>query len=167
MFDKAFELLMINEGGDQPNGGLVTDPHDEGGTTKYGISQRAHPDVDVANLTLEEAQAIYEKSYWEQFHCDKMEWPVAWVLFDCIVNHGPEEPIRWLQSIVGVTADGQMGPVTLAAIKRIAVPLHAARDMTLARRDYVETLRNYDAFKAGWCRRHLDTLIAAAQDITP
>ncbi len=40
-------------------GGLVNDPNDPGGETKYGISKRAYPELDIANLTLEQAKGIY------------------------------------------------------------------------------------------------------------
>jgi lysozyme family protein len=39
-------------------GGLVNDPLDPGGMTKYGISKRFNPDVDVENLTIEQANAF-------------------------------------------------------------------------------------------------------------
>jgi lysozyme family protein len=163
MFDKAFELVMINEGGNRPDGGYVADPYDKGGETKYGISQAAHPDLVIAELTMDEAKAIYEKDYWLQNKCDQMPWAIGWVLFDCVVNHNPMDSAKWLQAAVGVAADGVIGTKTLAAIAKHPEPFNVARDMTLARRDYVEGLHNYDRFKAGWNRRHLDTLIGAIQ----
>ena len=45
-------------------GGYVNDPDDPGGETKYGISKRAHPDVDIASLTPESAAEIYKDYYW-------------------------------------------------------------------------------------------------------
>lgn len=155
-FDKAFELLMINEGG------FVNDAQDEGGETKFGISQASHPGVDIANLTEDAAKEIYEKDYWGNYGCDKMPWAVAWTLFDCIVNHGPSVSIQWLQRACGVTADGLFGPATLAAVHSHDA-IHLARDITLARRDFVETVHNYQHFKNGWDVRHLNTLIAAVQ----
>ena len=46
-FDKAFELVIGHEGG------LVDHPADPGGLTKYGISKRAYPNLDIRNLTLD------------------------------------------------------------------------------------------------------------------
>ena len=40
-------------------GGFVDDPDDKGGMTKYGISKRSYPDVDIENLTKAEAVQIY------------------------------------------------------------------------------------------------------------
>ena len=45
--------VIEREGGDK----LTKDPSDPGGTTKYGISQRANPDVDIENLRW---------SYWSE-----------------------------------------------------------------------------------------------------
>lgn len=164
MFDKAFDLVVMhNEGGSRKDGGYVNDPYDIGGETKYGISHAAYPKITIKSLTLDQAKAIYKRDYWLRNKCDKMPWPIACVFFDCVVNHNPIEATRWLQSALGVTADGIIGPKTLAAIDGVKTPLDVARDITLSRRDYVEGLHNYDRYKAGWNRRHLDTLIGAVQ----
>lgn len=163
MFDNAFQLLMINEGGDRKDGGFVDDPSDNGGETKFGISRARYPNLDIKKLTRDEAKEIYENDFWLHYQCDKMPWPIAWTVFDCVVNHNATEAIRWLQIAVGVTADGILGAKTMAAIKAVKEPINVARDITLARRDYCEGLHNYDSFKAGWNRRHLDTLIGAVQ----
>ena len=42
VFDKSFEVLMRVEGG------YVDDPNDKGGKTKYGISQKSYPNIDIA-----------------------------------------------------------------------------------------------------------------------
>jgi lysozyme family protein len=51
-FDLAVEFVLRHEGG------LVHNPHDPGGTTNFGISQRAYPEVDIGNLTRDEAKEI-------------------------------------------------------------------------------------------------------------
>ena len=53
VWDSAFDLLMLNEGG------YVNNPNDPGGETKYGVSKKAYPDIDIENLTLEQAKKIY------------------------------------------------------------------------------------------------------------
>jgi hypothetical protein len=37
--------------------------------TKYGISAASYPSLDVANLRLDEAKAIYERDFWGQRGC--------------------------------------------------------------------------------------------------
>lgn len=69
--------------------GLNDDPHDPGGVTKFGIAQRWHPGVDVKNLTIAQAIAIYKTEYWDKWKCDGL--PDAWALFvfDSAVQHPP------------------------------------------------------------------------------
>ena len=162
-FDKAFELLMINEVSGMPNGGYVNNPADPGGETKYGISKRAYLDVDIAGLTEDDAKAIYQRDYWDAHHCDAMPWAVGWVFFDCAVNHGAHEAIRWLQGALSLLADGVLGSHTLAVATAVPEPIAVARDMTLARDDFAATLPNYASFKRGWKKRFLNTLIGAVQ----
>lgn len=79
-FNKAFEIVVGLEGG------YSNDPNDPGGETKYGISKRYNPDVDVKNLTLDQAKEIYLKRYWMPFGCDKRPFPLDICLFDGAVN---------------------------------------------------------------------------------
>jgi lysozyme family protein len=53
-FDKAFQEIIAIEGG------LVNDKNDRGGLTKYGISQKAFPKVDIRNLTIDGAKIYFE-----------------------------------------------------------------------------------------------------------
>lgn len=162
-FDKAFELLMVNEGGNLPDGGYVNNPSDSGGETKYGISKRAYPNLDIAALTEDDAKATYQRDYWDANHCDDMPWAVGWMLFDCAVNHGAHIAIKWLQGALSLPADGILGGHTLFAATGASAPLTLARDMTLARDDFAATLPNYISFKRGWKKRFLTTLIGAVQ----
>lgn len=82
-FQAAFQVVVGVEGGYTPPG---TD--DPGGETKFGISKRAYPNLDIANLTLEAAQAIYLKDYWTPAGCDSLSWEMALCLFDGAVNQG-------------------------------------------------------------------------------
>jgi lysozyme family protein len=81
-FLSAFTLVVGAEGG------YVCDPNDPGGATKYGISQRAFPNVDIQGLTLEQAQQIYLTSYWNPLNLDSKPWNTALLKFDCGVNQG-------------------------------------------------------------------------------
>ncbi len=45
-------------------GGYVNDSYDTGGETKWGISKRAFPHLDIKNLTLDDAKRIYYKKYY-------------------------------------------------------------------------------------------------------
>lgn len=69
-------------------GGYTDNPDDPGGETNFGISKRYHPDVDIKNLTKEQATAIYKEEYWEAMGCDDLPYPMDMVVFDSAVNPG-------------------------------------------------------------------------------
>ena len=109
-YERAFAFLMDVEGG------YVNDPRDPGGVTKFGISKRAYPDLDIAALTEDQAKEIYHADYWEPCCCDEL-WPdLALVVFDCAVNQGTGVATRTLQQALKVKIDGIIGEVTLAAV---------------------------------------------------
>ena len=78
-------------------GGYVNDPKDPGGETKWGISKRAHPTLDIKNLTPECACDIYCKDYWLSSGCDDIPWPLCAVVFDTAVNCGVARATQWLR----------------------------------------------------------------------
>ena len=75
-------------------GGYVNDPVDRGGETKFGISKRANPEVDIANLTPEGAAAIYRKKYWDQIKADELPAHMQGTAFDAAVNQG----VNWTRN---------------------------------------------------------------------
>lgn len=79
----------------QVEGGFSIDVDDPGNYvngvfkgTKYGISANAYPDIDVANLTLEQAKDIFKRDYWYASDADKLTWPLCLAVFDFAVNAG-------------------------------------------------------------------------------
>ncbi len=59
-FEKAMTFIFKWEGG------YVNDGNDPGGETNFGISKRAYPNLDIKNLTKDEAKQIYYRDYWEK-----------------------------------------------------------------------------------------------------
>jgi lysozyme family protein len=105
------EMVLAHEGG------YVNDPHDPGGETKYGLSRRSYPHLDIKNLTRGQAIAIYRRDWWDRLRVGEIENPdVSAKVFDLCVNMGAGTGIRLLQRALGnVEVDGIMGPQTLAA----------------------------------------------------
>ncbi len=105
-------------------GGFQNDPVDRGNYTKqgqlkgtkYGISARAYPELDIENLTHQEAFEIYESDYWDKVIRDQFPDEIKPMLFDMAVNHGITGAIKILQRSVGVADDGVCGPVTLKEV---------------------------------------------------
>lgn len=81
-FERALEFTLTWEGG------FVDNPTDPGGVTKYGISQKAYPDLDIRNLTIEQAKEIYKRDYWDRAACDNYLTPMDIIMFDTAVNMG-------------------------------------------------------------------------------
>lgn len=108
--------IIRREGGDVE----TNDPADSGGRTKYGISERAHPEAWAdGDVTRPEARAIYEKVYIlaEKFNLIK-NIPLQHQVVDFGVPHGADKATRLLQQILGVEIDGSIGPKTLEAIDK-------------------------------------------------
>ena len=145
-FDQAFTVLIGHEGG------YVSDSRDPGGETKYGISKRAYPTLDIAGLTLDAAKTIYKRDYWDRAQCDALPPAVAFQVFDTAVNSGIGQAIRFLQRAVGVADDGSVGPLTLGAVRRLDAESVAAR-FNGHRLEFMTKLSTWDVFGKGWARR--------------
>jgi lysozyme family protein len=70
------------EGGDQ-----AVDLNDGAGLTKFGVSTKYNPGVDVANLTKSQAVGILKKKYWSA-EFDKADPTVAAIAFDAAITGG-------------------------------------------------------------------------------
>lgn len=118
-FDKAFQFVLKWEGG------YVNDPDDPGGETKYGISKRAYPDLDIKNLTVEQAKEIYFYDYWVKGMCDGLPAGVDLMHFDFCVNGGVKRAGMVLQETLNeffnekLVVDGVVGPKTLLAVSKV------------------------------------------------
>jgi lysozyme family protein len=109
------DKLIASEGGDRE----TNDPDDSGGRTKYGISERAHPNAWAdGTVTYPEARTIYERVYIlaEKFNLIT-DISLQHQVIDFGVPHGPDTAAKLLQQVVGVTVDGDIGPKTLEGIK--------------------------------------------------
>lgn len=146
VFDKAWELLMLNEGG----GAVVDDPHDPGGLTKWGISQRSYPDTDIAALTEDGARELTRQDYWTPSGCNALPPWAALALLDSAFNQGRKPAIAMLQRAVGVLPDGVMGPDTITAVER-AYPREALGRFLAERA--VRYCGGKPLYVRGWMRR--------------
>lgn len=155
-FDRALSVVLGHEGGDSDH---AADP---GGFTRFGISQIAHPSVDVRNLTRDGAAAIYRRDYWQPMQCDEMPALLALCVFDCAVNQGRMAAARLLQEAVGATVDGVLGPKTLAAVYRHPTDRLLRRFMTARAHRYIAT-GGFATFGRGWIARALDVAMTAAE----
>jgi lysozyme family protein len=87
VFERAFKKVLKFEGGSK----YLKDDAGKG-PTKYGINQTANPDVDIKNLTEDQAKEIYRKRYWNAIGGDALAAKnphLATIAFDAAVNQGP------------------------------------------------------------------------------
>lgn len=87
-FIASVAFTIFREVGNSPNGGYTNDPHDPGGETKWGISKRYHPNIDILKLDRHEAERIYYLEYWLASGADRMPWPYCLAVFDSCVIPG-------------------------------------------------------------------------------
>ena len=155
-FQAALDVVLKHEGG------YVNDPKDAGGETKFGISKRAHPGVDIKNLTRDGAAKIYKAQYWDAGKFGLLDnREIAIRAFDLAVNCGTGTAVKLLQraynllqgqSLFSLEVDGRLGAKTAAAINGFAHPralLMALKHLAAAR--YVSLKQ--PRFLTGWFNR--------------
>lgn len=83
------------EGGDK----LAQEP--KGGVAKFGINSNANPDIDVKNLTREQAVKLYKERYWNKIGADQLPESVRFVAYDTAVNMGVETAKKLIEQSGG------------------------------------------------------------------
>jgi lysozyme family protein len=152
-------------------GGFVDHPADRGGPTKYGVTiptlatYRADQTVgaeEIRALLREEAAEIYRWRYVYGPGFDAITDPALFEsVVDAGVHSGATRAARWLQEALGVTADGQVGPITREnldhahrdrdTLRRVRARFLAARLRFLGR--LITDDKTQAAFAAGWMAR--------------
>lgn len=151
----ALARVLVHEGGWSDH------PRDPGGATMKGVTQpvydgwRTRRGVPVRSVRLieqAEVEAIYRVQYWDAIRGDDLPGGLDYCVFDAAVNSGPGQAAKWLQRALDVSADGQIGEATLAALKERAVTdiIEATCDRRLA---MLRGLKTWKTFGAGWSRR--------------
>jgi len=150
-FDKAVQFVLKHEG-------LYSDDKfDAGGETRYGISKRAYPHLNIRDLTQYDAMVIYKRDYWDKLPAN-LHPTIHCVLFDCAVNTGISRAIRILQSAVKVNPDGQWGRLSQSALNKMAVN-DVLLKFTTERIIFYSSLSNFGRFGKGWVNRTVECLI--------
>jgi lysozyme family protein len=159
-FDEALRRVLVSEGGTSNN------PHDRGGLTRNGITQKVYdawrsqqgqPPNPVTMINPLEVKTIYKEQYADAIRFDLLPSGLDYCVFDAAVNSGPLQAIKWLQLALGVTADGHFGQVTLDALSPLTdhqdLIDQAIDDVSDARKRFVRALNSYPTFGKGWDSR--------------
>ena len=150
-FKKAVEFVLKHEGG------YVNDPQDAGGETKFGISKRAYPNLDIKNLTRDQAIEIYKRDYWDKLP-NTLPAAVHCVLFDCAVNAGIGRALRILQAAIKVGQDGKWGGLSQSALTKLNQNEVLLRFST-ERIMFYSVLSTFSRFGKGWVNRVVASLL--------
>jgi lysozyme family protein len=155
-FEAWVAMVLAHEGG------YCYDSQDPGGETKYGITQRAYPALDIAALTEAEARAIYQRDYWDRIRGDDLPPPVAFCVGDMAVNAGVLTAVTQLQRALGLRADGIVGAETIRVAYQ--ADLRSLLDvLTELRVEHYMTQPAFNRYGAGWVNRAFATVRAARQ----
>mgnify|MGYP003124666603 CR=1 FL=1 len=149
-FDEIIDHVLESEGG------YVNDKHDAGGETNLGISKKAYPDLDIKNLSVEQAKQIYYEDYWVK--AEQLPNQLREVYFDMVVNFGRRGAARVLQKACNgkntykIKEDGLVGTATIGACKNLEPDrLRAYRVLKFAK--IVIRKPSQEKFWFGWFRR--------------
>ena len=154
-YEEALAAVLKHEGG------FSNHPKDPGGATMRGVTQAVYDDYrtnhsavkqSVAKIEERELQAIYRQQYWDKVWGDLLPSGVDYAVFDFAVNSGVKRAAEYLQRVAGVTPDGQIGNVTLAAVKAkdAEMVVNKLCDNRLA---FLKRLSTWGTFGKGWENR--------------
>lgn len=148
-FVKAVTAVLENEGG------YANNPADPGGETKYGISKRSYPNLDIKNLTKDQAIDIYYRDFWVPIRADKLEDErLSMHYFDVAVNSGKGRAIRILETVTGKPLTGIIASDTITAANLLP---NAAAKYVEQRKSFYNNLvlitPSMKVFLKGWLNR--------------
>ena len=166
-FEVCLPAILASEGG------FVDDPADPGGATNLGVTRatlsswlgRAATIADIEALTPAAVAPIYRARYWDLSRAGDCPPGVDLMVFDEAVNQGVGHALATLQSALGVTADGVLGPATQAAMTS-AEPARLIRDIAANRAAGYRALPEFPKFGRGWLSR-LDRTTVLALRMVP
>ncbi len=150
-FENAVTMIMKIEGG------YVCDPLDPGGATKWGISHKSFPEINIATLTDEQARSLYFTHYWIPGKCALVPERLRLIYFDMCVLHGIPAAVRTLQTALNgagyrIDIDGIIGDETLSvAVHLEPERLRSYRVLRIA--NIVSNRPSMEKFWYGWYKR--------------
>lgn len=155
-FKEAVKIVLKLEGGET----VTNDPDDPGGTTKFGISAAAHPDLGpegVMALTESEAMKIYFRDYWEPVKAGDLPAPLRLAVFDSAVNQGVKKASELIQTAANTLGqtlriDGVIGVETLSVLSEIAAD-QLTEEFMRRRMSHYRSLPTFEKYGRGWENR--------------
>ena len=160
-WNKSFELMLKSEGGfsDDPRDNGNKLPDGRPGSTMLGVTQynwehwTGHQVTheQMKKLTPADVKPFYKKKLWDACRCNDLPKGIDYLVFDFAVNAGVGRGAKTLQSAVGATPDGSIGPLTLAAVAKQSEK-KLIDSFSAAKLDFYLSLNN-PVYEAGWINR--------------
>tara|TARA_R110002020_G_scaffold9501_4_gene37244 strand:+ start:15378 stop:15851 length:474 start_codon:yes stop_codon:yes gene_type:complete len=154
-FEEIIDHVIDHEGG------YVNDPKDLGGETKYGISKRWYPEINIKDLTIDDAKNIYYEDYWVPSKAQDLPEDIRATYFDMCVNLGQKRAVKILQESVNsaggpkLLIDGHIGPKTIQSSHRASKQrIQAYRCLFYGK--IVENNPDQKRFYYGWFKRAIN-----------
>jgi lysozyme family protein len=165
-------------------GGYVNHPADRGGPTNFGITHATLASYrglascsadDVRTMTKQEARTIYAQNYYFAPRINLLPAEIQSFVFDCAVNHGPAQAIRFVQQVCTqrdtrpLEVDGRCGPATASRAAELLVNVgdDFMRALVERRRqfylDLIARKPSQEAFRKGWMNRLAEFAVDDAQ----
>lgn len=162
-WEKSFELMLGSEGGfsddSRDNGNKL--PDGRPGSTMLGVTQYNWENWTGHQVTHEQMKKLkpadvkpfYKKKFWDACRCNDLPDGIDYLVFDFAVNAGVGRSAKTLQSAVGATPDGSIGPLTLAAVNAYNNPETVINLFSIAKEEFYRSLDNFDVYGKGWLNR--------------
>lgn len=154
----AFNWRPENDG--QP---FHVTPKDPGGSTSWGVTfttwagwRRLHQSpVSMAlfqGCKQNDFLSLYRSMFWNACACTQLG-EIGIQVFDAAVNCGPGNAAAFLQTVLGVKVDDEIGPITIAAATAKNDQAELSRQLCEQREDFYATRPGAKFFERGWDRR--------------
>lgn len=162
-FEAALARVLAHEGG------YTNHPSDPGGPTNFGITIADYRKyvkadaiaADVRNMQVTDAKIIYRSRYWQALRCDDLPSGVDYAVFDYGVNSGTGRAGKVLRRLLQLPANGKDIDDTVVAAARRADPATLTGAICDERLAFLQSLKTWPVFGAGWSRRVADVKAAA------
>lgn len=153
-YSKAIAQVFEDEGG------YTNESTDPGGPTNWGITiadARMYwkPNAtasDVRNMPKSVAEDIYRKHYADPIQYDSLPAGVDYAVLDYGINSGTGRSVRVLQKLLGLEADGKIGPITINKAKE-ADPVKLINAIYDERLEFLKKLHHWPTYGRGWTAR--------------
>lgn len=136
---------------------------DPGGETKWGISKKSYPHLNIKSLTLNDAALIYEKDFIAPLTKHQLRPSTTFQLLDFAVHSGMTQAVKILQKELKVYVDGRIGPETRDAVLNTSES-DLSQLIIAGRLDFLTTLANWSENSRGWARRMAGNLRYGVED---